>query len=286
MREENTYIVSLFLIAAFVLSVIAFTVDVNGQAQDVIKRRCPAPNGTVFGSILVSGDIFHTPCPSRASIFTGNVNFTGATVTGVMTGTGTANFVPRFTAAQILGNTPLSWNGTSYVFSDTALTSDFTMNLTPTAAAGRFRVGKFAAPLITYIDLNQTAGTVDVGSNGNNGVFFSNSAFGGFALLYAGGQISLSAPKFAFGIRTVTAAGTTGAQTIDKSMGSVNFGAAATTLVVTNSIAAAASLIFTQPQTADATCTHFAVTRAAGSFTLTANAACTAETPVAFWVTN
>ena len=86
--------------------------------------------------------------------------------------------------------------------------------------------------------------------------------------------------------RTVTAAGTTGAQTINKPAGSVNFAAAATTLVVTNSFATTTSLIFLTPQTADATCESFAITRASGSFTITANAACTAETAVAFWVTN
>lgn len=86
--------------------------------------------------------------------------------------------------------------------------------------------------------------------------------------------------------RTVTAAGTTGAQTINKLAGSVNFAAGASTLVVTNSLATATSLIFITPQTNDATAKSFSVTRAAGSFTITANAACTGETAVAFLVTN
>mgnify|MGYP000614893259 CR=1 FL=1 len=83
---------------------------------------------------------------------------------------------------------------------------------------------------------------------------------------------------------TLTAAGTTGAQTINKNLGQVNFAAAATTLVVTDSRATATSFIFTSPLTADTTCKSFAVTRAAGSFTITANAACTAETAVAFLI--
>lgn len=86
--------------------------------------------------------------------------------------------------------------------------------------------------------------------------------------------------------KTLTAGGTTGARTINKPQGSVNFAAAATTLVVTNSQAATTSLIFLTPQTADATCTAFSAVRAAGSFTITANAACTAETVIAFLVTN
>lgn len=83
---------------------------------------------------------------------------------------------------------------------------------------------------------------------------------------------------------TLTAAGTTGARTIDKNLGQVNFAAAATTLVVTDSRVTTTSFVFVTPQTSDATCKSFAVTRAAGSFTLTANAACTAETAVAFLV--
>ncbi len=86
--------------------------------------------------------------------------------------------------------------------------------------------------------------------------------------------------------RTLTAAATTGAQTINKPQGSVNMAAAATTLVVTNSLATTTSLIFLTPQTADGTCIAFAAVRAAGSFTITANAACTAETAIAFKVTN
>lgn len=87
-------------------------------------------------------------------------------------------------------------------------------------------------------------------------------------------------------LRTMTAGGTTGAQIINRPAGSVNFAAAASTLVVTNSLAVATSLILLTPQTNDATCKSFAVTRAAGSFTITANAACTAETAVGFLVTN
>lgn len=86
--------------------------------------------------------------------------------------------------------------------------------------------------------------------------------------------------------RTITAAGTTGAQTINKSTGTVNFAAAATTLVVTNSLVTTSSIIFLTPQTADTTCIAFAAVMAAGSFTITANAACAAETVVGFLVTN
>lgn len=86
--------------------------------------------------------------------------------------------------------------------------------------------------------------------------------------------------------RTITAGGTTGAQTINKQMGTVNFAAAATTLVVTNSFVSVTSLIFCQIRTADATAKSCVVVAGSGSFTITLNAAATAETSVGFYVTN
>lgn len=87
--------------------------------------------------------------------------------------------------------------------------------------------------------------------------------------------------------RTITAAGTTGAQTINKLAGTVNFAAAAASVVVTDSICTANSLIFTTIRTSDATCVSIKnVVPGAGTFTITMAAACTAETSVGFWVTN
>jgi hypothetical protein len=87
--------------------------------------------------------------------------------------------------------------------------------------------------------------------------------------------------------RTVTAAATTGAQTINKPAGTVNFAAAATSIVVTNSLVTTSSIVFTTMRTADTTCTFVkSVVPAAGSFTITVNAGCNAETSVGFLVTN
>jgi hypothetical protein len=86
--------------------------------------------------------------------------------------------------------------------------------------------------------------------------------------------------------KTVTASGTTGAQTINKTSGSVNFAAAATSLVVTNSLVTTSSIIICTVATNDATMFGVKAVAAAGSFTLYANAAPTAETRVNFKVTN
>lgn len=86
--------------------------------------------------------------------------------------------------------------------------------------------------------------------------------------------------------RTFTAAGTTGARTISKMSGSVNFAAAATTLVVTNTLVTTSSIVILTVHGTDATATSARVTTASGSFTITLNAAATAETRVSFLVIN
>ena len=67
---------------------------------------------------------------------------------------------------------------------------------------------------------------------------------------------------------TIIAAGTTGAQTINNSSGQVNFAAAASTLVVTNSLVTTSSQIFVQLYGTDATAKSARVTKASGSFTI------------------
>jgi hypothetical protein len=103
-----------------------------------------------------------------------------------------------------------------------------------------------------------------------------NAVFAGS--LTVGGNVIL--PK------TITAAGTTGARTINQPSGSVNFAAAATSLVVTNSLVTVNSVIICTVGTNDTTLKSVAAVAAAGSFTMHANAAATAETRVNFIITN
>ena len=86
--------------------------------------------------------------------------------------------------------------------------------------------------------------------------------------------------------QTLTATGTTGNQTINKSAGSVNFAAAATTLTVTCNKCTANSVVICTVLTNDAAATIKNVVPAAGSFVITLGAAATAETRVGFWVLN
>lgn len=85
---------------------------------------------------------------------------------------------------------------------------------------------------------------------------------------------------------TNTAAGTTSAQTINKPSGTVNFAAGASSLVVTNSLCTTSSIVFAAIRANDATAVIKNVVPAAGSFTITLDAATTAETSVGFMVIN
>ena len=86
--------------------------------------------------------------------------------------------------------------------------------------------------------------------------------------------------------RTITATGTTGSTTINKPVGSVNFAAGSSSLVVTNNNATATSIILAVARTNDATCSVKNVVNANGSFTINMTATCTAETAVGFFVLN
>ena len=86
--------------------------------------------------------------------------------------------------------------------------------------------------------------------------------------------------------KTITQSGTTGAQTIHKQIGSVNLAAGQSSVVVTNNRVTTSSVIVATVATADATLKSVVAVAANGSFTLTGNAAATAETRVNFLVLN
>jgi hypothetical protein len=86
--------------------------------------------------------------------------------------------------------------------------------------------------------------------------------------------------------RTVTAGGTTGAQTIHKNAGRVNFAATDTSLVVTNNRVTTSSVIICTVNTNDSTLKSVSAVPASGSFTIYGNAAATAETAVSFLLLN
>lgn len=128
-----------------------------------------------------------------------------------------------------------------------------------------------------------TAGKTAYGFYSNVNVATGGGATWGF---YSAG----TAPNYFAGDmqldKTVTPAGTTGARTINKNAGTVNFAAAATSVVVTDSRVTANSIIIATVATVDITMKSVVAVAGAGSFTLTANAAATAETRVNWLVIN
>ena len=87
-------------------------------------------------------------------------------------------------------------------------------------------------------------------------------------------------------LATNTAAGTTGAQTINQPSGTVNFAIGDSALVVTNSLCTTSSIVFATVRTNDATAYIKNVVPAGGSFTINLGAAATAETSVGFFIIN
>lgn len=187
----------------------------------------------------------------------------------------------------------------SIAFNNSVSNSEFAMLFTPSTSAGVFSVGDYTTTPLTFLQIDQatTTGTLsggivrfgDYSSGGNATRFtitdssqtFALAATSNLGIFDLGGILRYNLN------RTITAGGTVGARTIDKPAGTVNFAAAATSLVVTNSTVSTSSIIFTTMRTADTTCTFVkSVVPAAGSFTITLNAGCAAETSVGFLVTN
>lgn len=132
---------------------------------------------------------------------------------------------------------------------------------------------------VTWSGLNNAVSAI---TNIVSGVPYSPNGF----TTQAGAYQYLDNSAHPFYWTTNTAGGVTGAQTINKTSGTVNFAATATTLVVTNSLVSTSSLVFAMVRTADATATIKSVVPASGSFTITLGAAATAETSVGFFVIN
>lgn len=140
---------------------------------------------------------------------------------------------------------------------------------------------------------NVTPGSTNYALAANTVNTYLNGQTGGSAVLAVNDSARISANATTSTIKgdvvldkTVTAGGTTGAQTINKTSGSVNFAAAATSLVVTNSLCATSSIIQCTIATNDATAAAVKAVAGSGSFTIYLGTAPTAETRINFTLTN
>lgn len=146
-------------------------------------------------------------------------------------------------------------------------------------------VGDPAAPqdavTLAHLEANTVAKPAAAVVAGNVVLFDNvagNVARGSLVGVNAAGRISQPA--------TLTAPATVGDQVINNPLGSVNFAAAADTLVVTSSQCTVNSIVTPTVMTDDATAKSCIAIPGAGSFTLKLNAAATAETRVGFRVDN
>lgn len=208
------------------------------------------------------------------------------TATGSITGTGALTF----TAGGTNTNVNLTPNGTGRVVSPNSVQ----VGTAGTAASALIGISSgnlggvwlgtdTTTPSNSNFALVRSGNDVFVGATGN--LFLRSGGVDAASVSATLFRIASGCQLVASG-KTITAAGTTGARTINEISGSVNFAAAATSLVVTNSLVTTASFVIPFIQTNDATMTDARAIPAAGSFTLRTTTPPTAETRVGYFLVN
>ena len=218
---------------------------------------------------------------SNLAVDAANFNYTAATARlGLTTGSTTHTITignPGKAAGFSIQNT--SDPVTNFERFSINWTSNIATISTENGGTGTARSMSFvSAATITFTPASTGNVTAQLSSGGSGAFKVRDSVIGDLWSWATTGKLTVYA--------TNTAGGTTGAQTINKPSGTVNFAAAATSLVVTNNLVTTASLVFAVVRTNDTTAVIKNVVPAAGSFTITLTAAATAETSVGFWVIN
>jgi hypothetical protein len=169
------------------LSLFVFAISVSAQRTYRLTRPCPSSTTPGIVEVERDGDVNVRPCSGRDFLVNG-IAPAGSSIT--FSGSGRTTYIPYFTTNTNLTKSPFSWNGTRYLFSDTAETATFDFAFTPaTGAAGLFEIGT-ATNFLTFdgsgvftlnpsTSLNLTAGggtstfNIDGGTN-NIGISSSN----------------------------------------------------------------------------------------------------------------
>ena len=230
---------------------------------------------------VIYGGTGLTAIPTNGQVLIGNgVDYTLSTLTagtGLTITNAAGSITPRIT------NTGVAAGAYGSASSVATLTVNAQGQLT---VAGSVAIA-IAATQITSGTLSVARGGTGLATLAANRIPYGNgtAAFQSSANLTYNGSIFTVKADIVVD-KTITAPGTTGAQTINKTTGSVNFAIAAASLVVTNSLVTTSSIILATVATNDATMRSVQAVTAAGSFTLFANAAATAETRVNFLVLN
>lgn len=273
--------------------------NISGTAASLTAGNVTT-NANLTGDVTSSGNAttlattqsaVHTWSAAQTDSKSGAASVSALTLSGVpFAGTGTTSFPLLYiNDANATASTTLSTAGTYF-----GVNGDGTQDLMNLLKDGtsQFKVSSTGTVTLagdstinggSFVNLN-VGGTTKFGIGGASlaaAVDLYSQNDGGSALGTSGHGWN----KF-FLYSTVTTGGTTGAQTINKPSGTVNFAAAASSLVVTDSLVSTSSTIYCSIRTNDTTALIKNVVPGAGSFTITLNAAATAETSVGFFVVN
>lgn len=231
-----------------------------------------------FNSNFASGGSSGATNPGTATLQTGDLSgSSSATVIGAVTVRGGNN--TSSAAATTPGGAVAITGGSMASSSATANAAGGSITITGGNATG---AGGSASVMASgSVTISSPTPTVTNGTSGSliftTGTPTGTGVQGDFSLTSIGKFLIPS---------TVTTGGTTGAQTINKMAGTVNFAAAATQVVVTNSKVTTSSIVLAVLRTADTTCTLKNVVPTANTITINMTAGCAAETSVGFVVFN
>lgn len=227
-----------------------------------------------FSDLLLGGNGIATNGSTISSNFYGAPsNVTAATTAGeFQIGGGTSTAFRSSFRGSVASTLSANQNYANVIVGQTS----YTENGTGTHKHGASLLVK---PLVVVNGGATTDTTSSVYVEGNSVGGNNNYAlFVGTGVSRLAGEVQLN--------KTITAAGVTGNQTIDKTMGTVNIAAGGTSVTVTNNLVTANSIIIPQLRTNDATATIKGYEATAGSFTVYLTAAATAEVSIGFVVLN
>ena len=250
----------LFSRGSSALQVIA---SLAGQAVTALRYTATAPAGTDAFAATTAGARFRVG-PGTVDYFTsdGNLTITAAGVLSAVSDLATAANVVMSGAAATLD---IQGAGSGIYFSSQSANGGIDSNVS--AANAGATPASAALKLYSQQALDATDWLVEFGTAAN--------AASVFAVTYGGSIV----------VPSTDSSGTPGAAVINRATGRSASAAAASSVVITNSLVTAASHVFISPRTRDTTgLLPLVTTIGAGSFTVTTTAGCTANLVFDWWV--